>query len=83
MVSTAPLSQPLMGGTLLVDPNQSITGPNGGVLQLLYPATHTFFPVQMPVGLGGHTFYAQAGMLDLGQPGGIALTNGLEITVCP
>ncbi|MDF1799231.1 MAG: hypothetical protein P1V81_08660 [Planctomycetota bacterium] len=82
MISGAPDNSPLLGGTLLVDPNLSVFGPNQLVF-LLLQGEKTSYQIPVLPGLGGLTFYAQGGMFDFAMPSSIALTNGLEIKVCP
>ena len=79
MVSAAPTSLPLFGGTLLVDPQWSVFGPNGTVW-LLAPGTESEYTAYVPPLLAGYTVYAQAMMLDTTQAQGFALTNGLSIS---
>ena len=80
MISTASANMPLVGGTLLVDPNLSLFGPNVVVL-LLQPGTATSFSAPILPGMGGATFYAQGGMLDPAVPTGVVLTNGMKVQV--
>ncbi|MDF1799220.1 MAG: FG-GAP repeat protein [Planctomycetota bacterium] len=80
MISAAPASLPVMGGTLLVDSNLSIFGP-GGVAYIPIPVGEGSYTTYVPPLVAGLTVYAQAAMFDKAQPFGLAFTNGLSISV--
>ena len=81
-LSASAASFPGFGGTVLIDPFQSLLGPGnflsvpvfGGVGQIA---------LLLPAGTAGLTLYGQAAKFDITQPGWLALTNGLEVTICP
>ena len=81
VVSSAQANAPLLGGVALIDltgqilPLQ-ITAAAGG--QSTWNAAIPANPA-----LAGLVTYLQSGAADPGQPGGWALSNGLEVTVCP
>jgi hypothetical protein len=77
LIAGAPASLALFGGTVLVDPGAvflvlatTVTG-GGGTQALAIPAAP---------GLAGAHVHAQSGQP---APGGFALSNGLELVVCP
>lgn len=80
MVSAGQANQPLLGGTLLVDPLLSHLGPNG-VTPLLVSVDKNSFTGFLPPVLAGRTLYAQAALYDPSQPGGFVFTNGLSISI--
>lgn len=77
LISIAESALPLFGGTVVVDItktlslNVPITNGSGTLTQPL------------PAGVAGAQIYTQAAMVDLGQPAGLALSQGLKLTVCP
>lgn len=80
-VSSAQANLALFGGVVLVDVTQqllplSIVGAAGG---------QSTWNVNIPAnpGLVGLVAYIQSAASDAGQAGGFALSNGLEVTVCP
>jgi len=71
---------PLLGGTVLIDPTKilatlttTITGGSG-----VQPV-----PIPASPSLAGARVFAQAGQADGGAPFGVALSNGVEVVVCP
>ncbi len=80
MVSAAPSSMPLLGGTLLVDPQWSFSGPNGAIW-LLLPGPKTEYTAFMHPLVSGYTIYAQAAAFDSTQSQGFAFSNGLSISI--
>lgn len=82
LISTAPSNLPFMGGTVLVDFNHNVFGPGGFVsIGVTSGSGLAMFP--LPPALAGQSFYCQAAMADPLLPNALALTNGLEVTVCP
>lgn len=79
VLSLAPAGLPLFGGQVLVDPGQIVLqstdnakqGTAGWVLQ-----------IPDDPALAAARFYLQSFTLDLLQPAGVALSNGLEIVLC-
>lgn len=80
MVSAAPANLPMLGGTLLVDPQLSFFGANG-VKALLVFTDHNSYTGYLPPNMSGKTIYAQAALLDTAQPEGFVFTNGLSISI--
>lgn len=78
--STIQANVPVLGGVALIDLNGnfqlSVVPAAGGV------ATWNAGIPNNP-GLVGFTAYIQAAAIDGTQPGGWALSNGVEVTVCP
>ena len=80
-VSLGRTNLPLLGGAVLVDPLAL-------VLPLQFKATLTgdaTWPLAVPndAAYAGLKVHAQVFALDVVQPGGYSLSNGLELTVCP
>ena len=80
-ISAGQAAIPLFAGQLLVDPTQQIgalitmtPGVGGSTASIAFPANPA---------LAGLTAYLQAFGPDLAQPEGLALSNGLEATLCP
>ena len=71
---------PILGGTLLVDPQLAFFGVNH-VTALLVSTDKNSFSGYLPPNLSGKTIYAQAALLDLAQPEGFVFTNGLSISI--
>jgi hypothetical protein len=75
-ISSTQTSLPFLGGTLLSDFNTASVrigfAMSGGMASV---------PYTVPLGTAGVVVYAQAGARDATQSQGVALTNGLEITV--
>ena len=82
VISLAQDNSAAFGGTLLVDFGSSIFAPQPFTT---FPVTNGSgsFVQAVPPSAAGFTVFAQAAMFDGSQPAGIALTNGLQITVCP
>lgn len=77
--SAAPSSLPFAGGTLLVD--MALVLP--GTLVPLYVHDGGFeFSIQPSVTLVGIPVYLQVAKFAPQQPGGLTLSNGLEVTIC-
>ncbi|MDF1799651.1 MAG: hypothetical protein P1V81_10780 [Planctomycetota bacterium] len=73
---------PASGGTLLVDwPSLLLPPPGFATVPLLGGSGSK--NLALPLGTTGITFFAQVAVLDATQPGGLALSNGLAITICP
>ena len=80
MVSAGQTNVPILGGTLLVDPQLAFFGVNH-VTALLVSTDKNSFSGYLPPNLSGKTIYAQAALLDLAQPEGFVFTNGLSISI--
>ena len=79
-LGSAPANSPLLGGTLLVTPDMTISIQLGGSPGV--PGAGGFtIPFVMPAGIAGGTFFHQAGFADPAAPSGVSATNGLEIHV--
>ena len=84
LIATAAGSVPTLGGTLyplppyVLETSFTLDGPNGW-------AGYGFAEVRIPIpddaALAGLGLYAQAGVFAAGAPGGIALSNGLELVL--
>ncbi|MFT4710381.1 MAG: hypothetical protein ACI8Q9_001509 [Planctomycetota bacterium] len=81
-VSTSHQSNLALGGTIHVDLNQLILG-QGGFLPVVVTAGKGQVTLPIPAGIAGMTFFAQTAMVDPLQASGLALSNGLQIAVCP
>ncbi len=73
-LGTAPVAVPAFGGSILVI-------PSGPLVTLFLPVGETVVPIQVPADptMCGVAFYLQAGVLDPGAIGNIALTRGLAM----
>jgi hypothetical protein len=80
LISAASAHLPLFGGVVLVDPGAVLAAPLTGVTG---GAGVQVVPIPADPSLAGARVYAQAGQVDPGAPAGVALSNGLEIVVCP
>ena len=80
LLSLQASSLPLFGGTLLVDVSTiALQAPllvSGG-------AGSSALAVPFAPGLVGLEVFLQAGVLDASQVAGVALSNGLSLTICP
>jgi hypothetical protein len=80
LIATASASLSLFGGTVLIDPTTLIA-----TLVTTIAGGSGVQPVPIPAApsLAGARVFAQAGQPDPGAPAGLALSNGLELVVCP
>ncbi len=80
LVSLSPGSQPFLGGTLLV-------GLSGFLAVVPLPTFQGESSLSIPIGTdplyAGITLYFQAAAADPSQIAGVALSNGLRLTLCP
>jgi endonuclease I len=80
-ISLGPSSLPLLGGVVLIDPFQMLL-PIHFVVGLTGTTTWSL-PIPAGPTFAGLSVYFQAFALDATQPGGYALSNGLELIICP
>ena len=81
-MGTVPASIPLRGGRMLVDPTSGTSHTH--VLSGTLPGEGSYsLPMIVPpaLAMSGTPFYFQGGYLDPGAVGGVALTDGLEVTI--
>ncbi len=80
IVATNNASLPLFGGTVLIDPGTIFTT----LATAISSGTGTQ-PIGVPAtpALVGAKVHGQAGQFDGGLPGGVALSNGVVISICP
>ncbi|MBK6941813.1 MAG: VCBS repeat-containing protein [Planctomycetes bacterium] len=78
LLGVARVSTPFAGGTLLTLPVSVIGVPVGPAGSASYPA-----PIPDDVSLVGATVQLQVILADPSQSEGAALSNGLELTICP
>ena len=72
-------NQPLLGGTQLINLNQIVQTT---LLTVLFNPTQIKLVVPPNPGLAGVHVFGKAAVLDVTQPGGLAFSNGLELTLC-
>ena len=82
VISMQSANLPAFGGTLLADIGQSIFGA-GNFAMVPVVGGMGQYGVSIPPAAAGVSVYGLAAMFDAGQPAGIALSNGLQVTVCP
>jgi len=82
VISTGQANSSAFGGTLLVNLAASITGA-GNYTNVPLVGGSGSYTASIPAPAVGVTVYCQAAMLDASQPAGLAMTNGLTVTVCP
>jgi hypothetical protein len=80
LIAGASASLSLYGGTVLIDPTTLVA-----TLGTTIAGGSGVQPVAIPAspGLAGVRVFAQAGQPDPGAPAGLALSNGLELVLCP
>ncbi len=80
LISNGDASFPIFGGTGLLDPSgiisTLISAPAGGV-------SAENIPIPVNGLLVGKTYYLQSFADDVTQPDGLALSNGVALTICP
>ncbi|MCZ6596619.1 MAG: FG-GAP-like repeat-containing protein [Planctomycetota bacterium] len=79
-ISLGQANQALLGGIVLIDIGQILTQTS---LTVSGGAATWNLPIPNDPTLPGTTGYFQCIAMDPGQPGGWALSNGLEVIVCP
>ena len=80
-VSLSPSNLPLLGGAVLIDPFQLLI-PLQFIVGFTGTTTWTL-PIPAGPSFAGLPVYFQAFAIDGTQPGGYALSNGLELIICP
>lgn len=80
-VSLGQINAPLFGGIVLVNPG-SLVIPLTFVVGLTGTTTWTL-PIPVDPAFAGLPVYFQCFATDSSQPGGFALSNGLELVICP
>jgi len=82
MLSAGQANTPLLGGTLLVDPNLAFFGANHVIPVPCFGGAGDY-SAYVPPQIAGHTVYAQAVMHQPAMPFGFAFTNGLGMSIVP
>lgn len=81
LLATDDAALPFAGGTLLVDPATLVIPPF--TIAAVPPSLLVPLPIPADPALTGVTTYWQTAAPDANQPEGLALSNGLRLTVCP
>ena len=81
IISLAQANAPLLGGFILVAPGSQIVPM--AFLPVVGGSTTWNLPIPNDPALIGFSAYAQSASTDPSQPQGFALSNGVEIVVCP
>ena len=82
VIATAQANQSGFGGTLLVNLQSSVLGA-GNYFNIPIVGGSGSHTMTIPSSAVGVTVYTQAAMLDGSQPAGLAMTDGMQILVCP